>query len=255
MDEDGRHAAGEQRLLLAASPTSYSTTIKDHLPKKQHHNLAGVSPLRFRLICLAAWSCTFLGSLDSTIVATVLTDIGSSFNASNQAQWLGTAYLLSLCCFTPVYGRLSDLIGRRAAHLTGLSCFLLGTAMCGVAPSMGFLIAARCIAGIGGGGIQSVGSIIITDLVDLRRRGLYQVRSSAVEKMELILIRGTRTSCLGRSPMFPIYLPGQAWRRTRWTTRRLDIRLFWMAPRFFDSSASAHYRWPPHLHASEDPPA
>lgn len=166
----------ERSRLLDANPTSENAQTNDKT-RKQHHNLAGLSPLRFRLICLSVWSCTFLGSLDGTVVATLLADIGSSFNASNQAAWLGTAYLLSVSCFAPIYGRLSDLIGRRNAHLTALTFFTVGTALCGIAPSMGFLIGARCIAGVGGGGIQSVGAIILTDLVDLRRRGLFQVRS------------------------------------------------------------------------------
>lgn len=131
---------------------------------------------RLFLICLSLWISTFLVSLDATIVATLLTPIGSDFNASNQSSWLGTAYLLSLCCFTPIYGRLSDLLGRRAAHLIGLGFFTLGTAICGAGTSMMGVIVGRCVAGIGGGRVQSVGNIILTDLVDLRRRGLYQVR-------------------------------------------------------------------------------
>ena len=166
---------GERNPLLDTSQRSYTSNPPESDNEAQHHNLAGLSPIRFRLVCLSLWSCTFLASLDSTVVATLLTDIGSYFDASNQASWLGTAYLLSLCCFTPIYGRLSDLVGRKAAQLTALTFFTLGTALCVIAPTMGFLIAARCVAGIGGGGIHTMTVIIMTDLVDLRRRGLYQV--------------------------------------------------------------------------------
>ena len=144
------------------------------LVPKAHHNLAGLSPWRFRIVCVSIWSLTFFVSLDSTLVATLLTPIGSYFKVSNQAQWIGTSYLLSLCCFTPIYGRLSDLLGRKAALYIGLALFVAGTAGCGVSPSMGWLIVARVVAGMGGGGLQSVSVIVLTDLVGLRRRGLYQ---------------------------------------------------------------------------------
>jgi len=141
---------------------------------KQHYNLANLPQFRFWLLCLSIWTGTFLSALDGTIIATLLTPIGSSFNASNQTSWLGTSYLLSVCVFTPIYGRLADIAGRRAAHLTAITFFTLGTIGCAAAPTMGWLIGARALAGVGGGGINTVGVIIMTDLVDLRRRGMFQ---------------------------------------------------------------------------------
>ena len=117
------------------------------------------------------WSAVFLGALDGTslrrffqsgrgyilattgtVVATLLSPIGAHFNRSNQSSYIGTAYLLSVCCFTPLYGRLSDILGRKGAMLLALSLFGSGTLLCGIAPSMNVLIAARAIAGMGGGG-------------------------------------------------------------------------------------------------------
>ena len=121
----------------------------------------------------ALWSAVFLGALDGmlphrlvttqldtstflsptgTIVATLLSPIGAYYNRSNQSSYIGTAYLLSVCCFTPLYGRLSDILGRKGAMLLALSLFGSGTLLCGIAPSMDILIAARAIAGMGGGG-------------------------------------------------------------------------------------------------------
>ncbi|KAH9894275.1 MFS general substrate transporter [Cubamyces lactineus] len=117
------------------------------------------------------WSAVFLGALDGTIVATLLSPIGSYFNESNRSSYIGTSYLLSVCCFTPLYGRLSDILGRKGAMLLALSFFGSGTLFCGLAPSMDALIAARAIAGMGGGGLSSVA---VTDLIPLRQRGLYQ---------------------------------------------------------------------------------
>ncbi|XAO22611.1 hypothetical protein I312_101384 [Cryptococcus bacillisporus CA1280] len=159
----------------ASGPVAGTATEQTPLlPATTHHNLAGLTPSKFRLVCASLWCATFLVAFDSTLVSTLLSDIGSAFNASTQVSWLGTAYLLSVCCFTPVYGRLSDLIGRRNAHLTGLTLFTLGTFGCAIAPSMPFLIVARFLAGAGGGGVASVSAILMTDLVDLRHRGLYQ---------------------------------------------------------------------------------
>ncbi|EJD01043.1 vacuolar amino acid permease [Fomitiporia mediterranea MF3/22] len=125
-------------------------------------------------VLLGLWSAVFLGALDGTIVATLLTPIGSSFNKSNQASYIGTSYLLSVCCFTPLYGRLSDILGRKGAMLLALSLFGSGTIFCGLAPSMEALIAARAVAGMGGGGVMTVSSVAVTDLIPLKQRGLYQ---------------------------------------------------------------------------------
>ncbi|KAF8761343.1 vacuolar amino acid permease [Rhizoctonia solani] len=86
------------------------------------------------------WSAVFLGALDTTIVATLVSPIGSYFQKSHQASYLGTSYLLSVCCFTPLYG--------------------IGTLLCGIATSMEFLIFARAVAGMGGGGVMTVTDII-----------------------------------------------------------------------------------------------
>ncbi|QRV91507.1 major facilitator superfamily transporter [Ceratobasidium sp. AG-Ba] len=120
------------------------------------------------------WSAVFLGALDTTIVATLLSPIGSYFQKSHQASYLGTSYLLSVCCFTPLYGRLSDIMGRKGAMLLALSLFGTGTLLCGLANSMEFLIFARAVAGMGGGGVMTVSSIAVTDLIPLKQRGLYQ---------------------------------------------------------------------------------
>ncbi|KAG8780807.1 hypothetical protein FRC12_022585 [Ceratobasidium sp. 428] len=111
------------------------------------------------------WAAVFLGSLDTTIVATLLSPIGSYFNKSHQVSYLGTSYLLSVCCFTPLYGRLSDILGRKGAMMLGLFLFGTGTVFCGLAPSMELLILARAIAGMGGGGVFAVSSIVMTDLI------------------------------------------------------------------------------------------
>ncbi|KAJ6630339.1 MFS general substrate transporter [Mycena sp. CBHHK59/15] len=120
------------------------------------------------------WTLTFISSLDGTIVATLISTIGSSLESMQLSSWIGTAYLLSLCAFTPLYGRLANIIGRRASVLFAGAIFGGGTILCGFSKNMAQLIAFRALAGIGGGGMTVVGSVIVSDSVPLKSRGLYQ---------------------------------------------------------------------------------
>ncbi|KNZ59865.1 uncharacterized protein VP01_1650g4 [Puccinia sorghi] len=116
----------------------------------------------------------FLGALDSTIVATLMSSISSSFGASNQISWLASAYLLSTSATGALYGKLADLLGRRMSNLIALGFFTLGTLGCGLSSNMTQLIFSRFLAGCGGGGIMTISSIIATDLFRLDQRGLIQ---------------------------------------------------------------------------------
>ncbi|KAF9295349.1 hypothetical protein BGZ74_010870 [Mortierella antarctica] len=116
----------------------------------------------------------FLSSLDQTIVSVCTTKIANDFKALNEIPWVGTAYLLTSTAFQPLYGRFSDIFGRKPTFLFAISVFLIGSALCGAAQNMIMMIVARGIAGVGAGGIMSMVMIIITDLVSLRDRGKYQ---------------------------------------------------------------------------------
>ncbi|EIN10661.1 vacuolar amino acid permease [Punctularia strigosozonata HHB-11173 SS5] len=172
--------AAETRALLSESPPPSYHAVDDSDADTSSDvssapMLNQVSRSDLAWILAGLWSAVFLGALDGTIVATLLSPIGSYFNKSNQASYIGTSYLLSVCCFTPLYGRLSDILGRKGAMLLGLTFFGLGTIACGLAPSMEALIAARAVAGMGGGGsVHSVSSVAVTDLIPLKQRGLYQ---------------------------------------------------------------------------------
>ncbi|KAG8855602.1 hypothetical protein FRB96_006797 [Tulasnella sp. 330] len=162
-----------QPLLEGVHPQSYGLdqpAIEVALPKPVNNP----SKTELTLVVTALFSAVFLSAFDSTVVATLFTSMGSSFHRAHQASWLGSSYLLSVCCFTPLYGRLSDIMGRKGAMLLALSLFGSGTLLCGLAPSMNTLIAARAIAGMGGGGVMTVASITLSDLVPLAQRGIYQ---------------------------------------------------------------------------------
>ncbi|PCH41423.1 vacuolar amino acid permease [Wolfiporia cocos MD-104 SS10] len=167
----------ETRPLLHASANESYDSVEprgETTPTDPSPPLNKVSGADLAWVLAGLWSAVFLGALDGTIVATLLAPIGSYFNESNRSSYIGTSYLLSVCCFTPLYGRLSDILGRKGAMLLALSLFGTGTFLCGLAPSMDALIAARAVAGMGGGGVMTVSSIAVTDLIPLRQRGLYQ---------------------------------------------------------------------------------
>lgn len=164
-----RSPSPDSRPLLHDPPPSYDSVASSHDPQVKKASRTDLA-----WVLAGLWSAVFLGALDGTIVATLISPIGSYFNRSEQASYLGTSYLLSVCCFTPLYGRLADVLGRRGAMLLALSLFGIGTILCGVAPSMNVLIASRAIAGMGGGGMMTVSSVAVTDLIPLKKRGLYQ---------------------------------------------------------------------------------
>ncbi|KAH9999404.1 major facilitator superfamily domain-containing protein [Russula vinacea] len=177
---------------LISSPHDHLANDGPERPDSPDPEVFRVSRVDLIWILAGLWSAVLLGALDGTIVATLMTPIGNYFNKSDQASYIGTSYLLSVCCFTPLYGRLSDILGRRGAMLLGLTLFGTGTISCGLAPSMEVLIAARAVAGMGGGGImtgnwafieattchqradRAVASVAVTDLIPLKQRGLYQ---------------------------------------------------------------------------------
>lgn len=106
--------------------------------------------------------------------------IAASFHASNQSSWLGTSFLLANITFTPLYGRLCDTISRRAANGSAIAFFTIGTALCGLAPSMKLLFLGRFVAGLGGGGISVTSSIIVCDLLPLKQRALAGAISNGI---------------------------------------------------------------------------
>lgn len=89
-------------------------------------------------------------------------------------KWVTTRYFLTLTSFQPLYGKLSDIFGRKSCLLSGYTIFGIGCLACGLARNMNELIAARALAGIGGGGMTTVVSIMMSDIVPLRERGKWQ---------------------------------------------------------------------------------
>src|SRR4029450_13270208 len=116
----------------------------------------------------------FLSALNQTIVATALPTIGREFGDFENLSWVIIAYLLSSTVVSPLYGKLSDIHGRRAMMLAAIGLFIAGSAASAAAPNMAMLIAGRTLQGIGGGGIVPLVQTTIADMVTPRERGRYQ---------------------------------------------------------------------------------
>src|SRR5215472_2470108 len=116
----------------------------------------------------------FLSALNQTIVATALPTIGREFGDFENLSWVIIAYLLSSTVVSPLYGKLSDIHGRRAMMLPAIGLFLAGSVVSAAAPDMALLIAGRTLQGIGGGGIVPLTQTTIADMISPRERGRYQ---------------------------------------------------------------------------------
>src|SRR5579875_353410 len=143
------------------------------------------APVRFThreiLLMLSGTMCgMFLGAIDQTIVATALPAMAGELHGIQYMSWAVSAYLLCSTSSTPIYGKLSDLYGRRPLFVSAIAFFLVGSIVCGAAQSMGMLIAGRAIQGLGGGGLLSLTQTIMADMVPPRERGRYQAYLSTI---------------------------------------------------------------------------
>ncbi|GGM44920.1 MFS transporter [Longimycelium tulufanense] len=115
-----------------------------------------------------------LAALDQTIVSAAMRTIADQLHGQTEQAWATTAYLITATISTPLYGKLSDIYGRKPFYLASISIFLIGSLLCGVAGSMYELAGARAVQGLGAGGLMSLAFAIMGDLIPPRERGRYQ---------------------------------------------------------------------------------
>ncbi|KIJ16695.1 hypothetical protein PAXINDRAFT_168194, partial [Paxillus involutus ATCC 200175] len=128
---------------------------------------------RLGIVLFGLMCATFLAALDQTIVATALPTIVADVGGGSSYSWVGSAYLLAAGAFGPLYGKLSNMFGRKPILYSSIIIFLVGSALCGAAQSMNWLVICRAVQGIGGGGIIQLVVITISDIVPLKDRGKY----------------------------------------------------------------------------------
>jgi len=129
----------------------------------------------FETVVIMASLCAsvFLAALDTTIITTALPTISEYFHSNAGYTWIGSAYLLANAASTPSWGKFSDIWGRKPVLLVACAVFFIGSLLAAVSVSIGMLIAARAIQGIGGGGLIILVNICISDLFSMRNRGKY----------------------------------------------------------------------------------
>src|SRR4051794_38774987 len=115
-----------------------------------------------------------LASLDQTIVSTALPTIVGDLGGIDQLSWVVTAYMLAATVTIPLWGRVSDLYGRKRLFQAAIVVFLAGSALSGMAQSLGQLIAFRALQGLGAGGLMTLAMAIVADIISPRERGRYQ---------------------------------------------------------------------------------
>jgi EmrB/QacA subfamily drug resistance transporter len=172
--------------------------------------MTSLSKSQVRAILIGIMLAMFLGALEQTIVATALPTIGRSFNDLQNLPWIVTAYLLAGTAVTPLYGKLSDIHGRRATLLSAILLFLAGSVACALAPNMTTLIGARALQGLGGGGLMSLAQTVIADIFTPRERGRLQGYIGTVFAVSSLggpVLGGLLTEHLHWSTIFWINLP------------------------------------------------
>lgn len=155
-----------------ATPTSSET--RNSVPNQLQDQTQRLPFPRLMAAYLCLCLCYFISYLDMNSVTTSLPTISNALDAGPTITWVGTAYLLGQTSCQPLYGRISDITGRKPILLFSVGCIIAGGLLCGFAQTPIWLYVSRAISGVGGGGISSLVAIIVSDLVSLKSRGKYQ---------------------------------------------------------------------------------
>jgi EmrB/QacA subfamily drug resistance transporter len=179
---------------------------------------AALTHSEIRSIFVGILVAMLLGALDQTIVATAMPTIGRDLGDLDHLPWVVTAYLLSATAVTPLYGKLSDIIGRRKTLLIAIGVFSLGSVLCALSPTMLILILARFLQGLGGGGLISLAQTIIADLVSPKERPRYQAYIAGV----------FATSSIAGPVLGGFFAEKLHWSMIFWINLPLGLLAFWL---------------------------
>ncbi|MGK4185128.1 MDR family MFS transporter [Pediococcus pentosaceus] len=122
------------------------------------------------VVTVAIFVATFMSAIEGTIVSTAMPTIVGDLHGVSLMNWVISIFLLTNAIFTPIYGKLSDIFGRKRVFIFGIIIFLIGSMLSGMAHSMGFLILWRALQGIGAGSIMPVSNTIIADIYPIEKR-------------------------------------------------------------------------------------
>ena len=171
---------------------------------------AGVDPRTRTQIVAAVLLGLFLAALDQTVVGTALPRIVTDLRGNDIYTWAFTAYILTATISGPIYGKLSDLFGRRPVLLFAVSVFLIGSLLSGLSQEMWQFVAFRAVQGLGAGALFPVALAVIGDMFDASERGKYQGLVGAVFGLSSVIgpaIGGVITDTVGWHWVFFVNLP------------------------------------------------
>ncbi|KAK3291581.1 major facilitator superfamily domain-containing protein [Chaetomium fimeti] len=158
----------------------------------------------------ALWANVFLSGFDGTITASTYAAISSDFNAANNAAWLTTSYLVTSTAFQPLYGRFSDMFGRRICFFVSTLAFMIGCFGCSISQSMLGLDIMRAVTGFGGGGLITMATVINSDMIPLKQRGMYQAMQNILVGFGAVLgasLGGVMAESIGWRWCFLLQVP------------------------------------------------
>lgn len=124
-------------------------------------------------ILTALCAAVFLAALDVTIITTALPSIAAHFQSSSAYTWIGSSYILANTATVPVWGKLSDIWGRKPLLLVATVIFFGGSLICAVGDTIALFLFGRAVQGLGAAGLITLVNICVSDLFSLRDRGLY----------------------------------------------------------------------------------
>ncbi|WP_414936781.1 MFS transporter [Amycolatopsis sp. cmx-11-51] len=162
-----------------------STTVES--PPAVHEDGPRLSHRQIVTILIGLMSGMFLAALDQTIVGTSIVRIANDLNGFDLQAWITTAYLITSTIVTPIYGKLSDIYGRKPFYIAAITIFLIGSIASAFATSMYELAAFRAVQGLGAGGLMSLAMTIMGDIVPPRERARYQGYFLAVFGISTVL--------------------------------------------------------------------
>src|SRR5581483_5149994 len=208
------HAAGDPDRLDAAERRAMTGT-----PTRRHHLLTWGGPVQetnliersYRWWALSAVLLVmFTSSISSTIVSTAVPTIVADLHGFSLYGWVFTGYILASTVTVPIFGKLSDLYGRRPLYLVGIAVFVLGAILAAAAQSMLWLICARVVSGLGGGAMMALSTASIGDIFSPRERGRWMGVVMGVFGLASIVgptLGGTITDQIGWRYVFLVPLP------------------------------------------------
>lgn len=148
---------------------------KSTVAEKHLHDQTNILPRSQLVLVLATLSITLLiVFIDQNGISVTLPTIAADLHAEATISWAGTASLVANTTFQMLYGRLSDIFGRKNIFLVAIGLLVIADLLCGLAQNAAMFYVFRAVAGIGGGGITNLAMIIVSDIVTLERRGRYQ---------------------------------------------------------------------------------